>query len=97
MLPALVVSFTAAELTGSALQAGLGLDENEQLTNAGVLGVAAVLLLTLMLVAPQIVGVVLGLKARRAGVRHIGTAGLILNAVVAAFVVLSAGVNLLLL
>ena len=95
MVPAIAVSFTIAEFAGSALQSALGLGANESLTTAGALGVAAALLLMLLLVAPQAFGIVLGSKARRLGERRIGTAGLILNSVIAALVVLIMAVNLL--
>lgn len=95
MVPAIVVSFTAAELAGSLLQSALGLSENESLTEAGALGVAAAIFLALLLVAPQVFGVVLGAKARRFGARRIGTVGLVLNFVIAAFMLLTMAVNLL--
>jgi hypothetical protein len=95
MVPALAVSFTAAELAGSALQSALGLDANESLTTAGALGAGAAVLLALLLVVPQLVGVVLGSKARRLGERRIGTAGVVLNSAIALFMLLTMAVNLL--
>lgn len=95
MVPAIVVSFTAAELVGSLLQRALGLSENENLTEAGALGVVAAVFLALLLVAPQVFGIVLGSKARRLGARRMGTAGLVLNFLIAAFMLLTMAVNLL--
>lgn len=95
MVPAIVVSFTAAELAGSLLQNALGLRANESLTEAGALGIAAMMLLALLLVVPQAFGIVFGSKARRLGAPRIGTAGLVLNSVIAAFVLLTMAVNLL--
>lgn len=95
MLPAVAVSFTTAELAGAALQSALGLGANESLTTAGALGVAAAVLVALLLVVPQVAGIFLGSRARRLGERRIGTAGLVLNSVIAAFVVLTMAVNLL--
>ena len=43
---------------------------------------------------PQIVGIVLGVKARRLGERRLGTIGVIVNAAIAAFLLLSSVVNL---
>jgi hypothetical protein len=94
MVPAILVSFTAAELLGSALQSSLGLNENESLTKAGALGVAAAVLLALVLVVPQGFGIVLGWKARRAGASRLGVAGLTLNLMLAAFMLLTAAANL---
>jgi hypothetical protein len=96
MLPALVISFLVAEFAGSALQSALGLAENESLTNAGALGDAAATLLVLILVLPPVVGLKLGLKARRQGARRAGTTGVVINGAVAAFALLSTAVNLLL-
>lgn len=95
MVPAVAVSFAAAEIAGSAFQSALGLAANESLTAAGALGVAAALLLTLLLVAPQLIGVALAAKARRLGERPIGTAGLVLNSVIVALVLSTTAVNLL--
>ena len=95
MVPAIVVSFTGAELAGSLFQRALGLDENESLTEAGALGVAAAVLLALLLVVPQVFGIVLGSKARRSGARRMGTAGVVLNSLLAALVLLTMAVNLL--
>lgn len=95
MVPGIVVSFTAAELAGSLLQNALGLSENESLTEAGALGVAGVVFLALLLVVPQVFGIVLGSKARRLGARRMGTAGFVLNFLIAAFMLLTMAVNLL--
>lgn len=95
MVPVIVVSFTAAELAGSVIQSALGLAENESLTEAGAIGIAAAVLLTLLLVAPQVLGIILGSKARQLGARRIGTAGLLLNLLIAAFLLLTMAANLL--
>jgi hypothetical protein len=39
----------------------------------------------LLVITPQIVGIVLGVKARRLGERRLGTTGVVVNAVIAAF------------
>ena len=97
MIPAIAVSFTAAELTGGLLQKALGLNENESLTGAGALGMAAAVFLALLLVSPQLIGIALGSKARRQGANRLGAVGLVLNVLVAAFVLLTMAVNVLLL
>jgi hypothetical protein len=45
--------------------------------------------LIVLLAVPQIVGIVLGVKARRLGERRLGTAGVIVNAAIAGFVLLT--------
>lgn len=72
-----------------------GLGEQELLTEAGVWGyVAAVLLLALM-VLPAVTGIVLGVRARRLGEHRRGTTGIIVNAVVATYLVFTVAATLL--
>ena len=94
MIPALAISFTVAGLAGTGLQAALGLRAHKSIIDLGTLGVLAALLLTLILVAPQAVGIALGLKARRLGHRLLGTCGIAVNAAIIAFVVLILALNL---
>jgi hypothetical protein len=71
------------------------LGEQELLIEAGVWGyVAAVLLLALM-VLPAALGMVLGVRAYRLGERRLGTTGIVVNAVVAAYLVLTVAATLL--
>jgi hypothetical protein len=85
MVPALFVSYLAAYFVGVVLLNALGLAEGDMLTEAGAWGVIAAVPLMLLVVAPQIVGMVLGVKARQLGERRLGTTGVIVNAVIAAF------------
>ena len=94
MVPALLVSFVAAELLGSAFQHALGLAENEMLTEAGAWGWVAVLFLMALLLVPQIAGIVLGVRARRLDEHRLGTVGVTVNAGIAAFLVLTYVLNL---
>jgi hypothetical protein len=96
MVPALLVSYVAAYFVGVAFQDSLGLTEDELLTEAGIRGVAAAALLLVLLDLPQIVGIVLGVKARRLGERRLGTVGVVVNAVIAAFLLLTSVAQLVL-
>jgi hypothetical protein len=72
------------------------LEEQALLLEAGVWGyVAGVLLLTLMAV-PAVVGVVLGARARRLGERRLGTTGMVVNAALATYLVVTGAATFLL-
>ena len=58
-------------------------------------GVAAFLLMVFLVAVPQIVGIVLGVKARRLGERRLGTAGVVVNAVIGVYLLLSSVVQAL--
>jgi hypothetical protein len=96
MLPALVVSYAAATLAGFAVQDALGLDEGDMLSEAGIRGWVAASLLLLLLGLPLIAGVALGVEARRRGERRLATAGLVLNAALAAYLLVSVALQLIL-
>ena len=96
MVPALLVSYLAAYFVGVALLNALGLAEGDMLTEAGAWGVLAAVFLMVLLAVPQIVGIVLGIKARQLGERRLGTAGVIVNAAIAAFFLLTSVINLVL-
>ena len=89
MVPALLVFYVAAYAVGAALLSALGLAEGDMLRDAGSWGVLAAVFLIVLLAVPQIVGIVLGVKARRLGERRLGTAGVIVNAAIAGFVLLT--------
>ncbi len=95
MIPALLLSFTLAELAGAGFQAAFGLAEGDSLTEAGVLGVLAGLALTVVLVAPQVVGSVLGAKARRLGARRLGACGVAANSLIGAYLVIATVIGLI--
>jgi hypothetical protein len=96
MVAATVVGAVVAGIVGTLLQLVVfDLGEQELLTAAGVWGyVAAVLLLALM-VLPAVTGIVLGARARRLGEHHGGTTGIIVNAVVATYLVFTVAATLL--
>jgi hypothetical protein len=96
MVPALAVSYVAAYVVGVAVQGAFGLAEDELLKEAGAGGVIAGFGVMLLAVAPQIAGVVLGVKARRLGERRLGTAGVVANAAIAAYLLLVSMLTLVL-
>ncbi|MFO7573022.1 MAG: hypothetical protein R6W48_10575 [Gaiellaceae bacterium] len=87
MVPALLVLYVPLYFLGTALQSALGLSEGELLVEAGVLGVLAWALMLALVAVPQVVGVVLGLRARRLDERRLGTIGIGLNALVGLYLV----------
>jgi hypothetical protein len=95
MAPALVVSYVAAFFVGIAFQSALGLAEDELLTEAGLWSAAAAVLLIVLIDIPQIVGIVLGVKGRRLGARRLGTTGVVVNTAIAAYVLLSSVLQLM--
>jgi hypothetical protein len=96
MVAATVVAAVVAGIVGTFLQfVVFDLGEQELLTEAGVWGyVAAVLLLALMVV-PAVTGIALGVRARRLGEHRRGTTGIIVNAVVATYLVFTVAATLL--
>jgi hypothetical protein len=96
MVAATVVAAVVAGIVGTFLQLVVfDLGDQELLTEAGMWGyVAAVLLLALM-VLPAVMGIVLGVRARRLGEHRRGTTGIIVNAVVATYLVFTVAATLL--
>ena len=96
MVAATVAAGVVAGIIGTFLQfVVFDLGEQELLTEAGVWGyVAAVLLLALM-VLPAVTGIALGVRASRLGEHRLGTTGMIVNAVVATYLVFTVAATLL--
>lgn len=94
MVPALVLSYVTAYFAGVAVQSAFGLAEDESLREAGVWGVVSGVLLIALIVVPQLVGIALGVRARRLGERRLGTAGVVVNAAIAAFLLLTSVLGL---
>ena len=59
------------------------LEEQGMLSEAGAWGYVAGFCLVALMVLPGLVGVVLGVQARRLGERRLGTAGIAVNALIA--------------
>lgn len=66
------------------------LEEQELLYEAGVWGYLCALSLLALMVLPAIVGVVLGVRARRLGEQRLGTTGVVINTLIGAYLVLTA-------
>jgi hypothetical protein len=96
MVAATVVAAVVAGIVGTFLQLVVfNLGDQELLTEAGMWGyVAAVLLLALMVLS-AVTGIVLGVRARRLGEHRRGTTGIIVNAVVATYLVFTVAATLL--
>ena len=96
MVAATVAAGVVAGIIGTFLQfVVFDLGEQELLTEAGMWGyVAAVLLLALM-VLPAFMGIALGVRARRLGEHRLGTTGMIVNAVVATYLVFTVAATFL--
>src|SRR6476469_83474 len=96
MVAATVVAAVVAGIVGTFLQLVVfDLGDQELLTEAGMWGyVAAVLLLALM-VLPAVMGIALGVRARRLGEHRLGTTGMIVNAVVATYLVFTVAASFL--
>jgi len=71
------------------------LEEQESITHAGVWGYVAGFLLLALMARPALVGIMLGVRARRLGERRLGTTGIVVNALVATYFVIPAVAMLL--
>jgi hypothetical protein len=96
MVGATLAAGVVAGIIGTFLQLVVfDLGEQELLTEAGVWGyVAAVLLLALM-VLPAVTGIALGVRAHRLGEHRLGTTGMIVNVVVATYLLFTVTATLL--
>jgi len=85
MVPMLVVSFVAAFALGTAFMAALGVAEGDLLVAAGPLGWLAALAVLAVGIAPAVVGVVLGLRATRAGGGVLAVSAFVVNGLLALY------------
>jgi hypothetical protein len=86
-LPWLVVSFAV----GTAAMNLLGAEEGHLLTEYGAGGWVAWMLMLGFMAVPSIVGVILGVRARRSGDQGLGTAGIVVNAMLGTGLILLSG------
>jgi hypothetical protein len=70
------------------------LEEQQMLSEAGAWGYFAGIFLVALMVLPGLVGVVLGVRARRLGERRLGAAGIVANALIATYLMVSGVVGL---
>ncbi len=97
----LMVATTAAAavvagIIGTFLQfVVFDLEEQELLPEAGVWGYVAGFFLLALMVLPAVVGMVLGVRARRLGEHRLGTTGIVVNALIATYLVFTLAATLL--
>jgi MFS family permease len=90
------VTLTIGSAVGTFLQFWVfDLEEQQLLSEAGAWGYVAGFCLLALTVLPPVVGVVLGRRGRRLGERRLGTAGILVNALIVAYLVIT-GVGTLL-
>lgn len=94
MVPALLAFDLAAHFSRGVLVSVLGATEGDTLTEVGAWGVLATVFLITLLTVPSLVGIVLGVKARRLGERRLGETVIVLNAAIAAYYMLTSGIPL---
>jgi hypothetical protein len=97
MVAASAVAMMIGGAVGTFLQFTVfDLEEQQLLSEAGAWGYVAAFCLVVLMVLPAVIGIVLGVRGRRLGERRLGTTGIVVNALIAAYLVLT-GVGTLLL
>jgi hypothetical protein len=66
------------------------LEEQQLLSEAGAWGSVAAFLLLALMVIPASAGITLGVRARRVGEARLGTIGIVVNVLVASYLVVTA-------
>jgi hypothetical protein len=95
MIPATAIGVVAAVLLGNALMTATGTPEGELLISAGFAGWLAWIAVTLIMLSAPLVGVLLGLLARRPDGDSRATMALVINAAIAVALAGSAILGLL--
>jgi len=96
MVAATAAAAVVAGIVGTFLQfVVFDLEEQELLPEAGVWGYVAGFFLLALMVLPAVVGMVLGVRARRLGEHRLGTTGIVVNALIAAYLVFTLAATLL--
>jgi hypothetical protein len=96
MVAATAAAAVVAGIVGTFLQfVVFDLEEQELLPEAGVWGYIAGFCLLALMVLPAAVGMLLGVRARGLGVRRLGTTGIVVNAVIVTYLVLTFAATLL--
>ena len=91
MVAATAVAGLIAGAAGTLLQLVVfDLEEGQLLSEAGAWGYVTAFFLVALMVTPAAVGIVLGIRARRLGERRLGTAGIVVNTLVASYLVVTA-------
>lgn len=96
LVGATAIAAVVAGIVGTFLQfVVFDLEEQALLSEAGASGYAAIFLLLALMMSPAVVGIVLGTRARHLGEHRLGTTGIVANAVVATYLVLTVAANVL--
>jgi hypothetical protein len=96
MVAASAVALMIGGAVGTFLQfIVFDLEEQQLLSEAGAWGYVAAFCLVVLMALPAVIGIVLGVRGRRLGERRLGTTGIVVNALIAAYLVLT-GVGTLL-
>jgi len=96
MVAATVAAAVVAGIVGTFLQLVVfDLEEQALLSEAGVWGYVAGFFLLALMVLPAVIGIVLGARARRLGERRLATTGIVVNAVIATYLVFTVAATLL--
>lgn len=96
MVAATAAAAVVAGIIGTFLQfVVFDLEEQELLPEAGVWGYVAGFFLLALLTLPAVVGMVLGARARRLGEHRLGTTGVVVNALIATYLVFTLAATLL--
>ena len=91
MVVGTVVALLVAGVVGTFLQLVVfDLEEQESIGHAGAWGYVAGFFLLALMALPPLAGIILGVRARRLGARRRGTAGLAMNALIVAYLVVPA-------
>jgi hypothetical protein len=89
MVAAAIFALVAGWAMGTFLQSVVfDLEDQESLHNAGPWGYVAGFFLIALMALPALVGTVLGVRARRLGESRLGTTGIVVNALIAAYLVI---------
>ena len=89
MVPGTAVALLAAAAVGTFLQVAVfDLEEQESIGHAGVRGYIAGLFLLALMTLPALAGIILAIRARRLGEGRRGTAGLVVNVLLVAYLVI---------
>lgn len=83
---ALVLAWAVGTFLGLVV---FDLDEQESLSEAGAWGYVSGVFLIGLMVAPAVAGIVLGTRARHLAEHRLGTAGIVVNSLIAAYLVLT--------
>jgi hypothetical protein len=95
MVAVTAATAVVAGIVGTILQfAVFDLEEQELLSEAGVWGYVTGFGLLALMVLPASAGVALGVRARRLGERRLGTTGVVVNALIAVYFVLTIAATL---